>query len=89
MTVYLKVCVIPNSKEFRILNFNQWNNELKIYIKAKAEKNLANKELLKQFKKIFKAEIEITKGKKSKHKLVKINKPEKEINTLIQSFIKK
>ncbi len=75
-STYIKVCIVPNAKEFKIESFN-WNKELKIYVKSKAENFSANNELLKELKKLLKTEIEIVKGKTSKHKLLRIDEPEK------------
>ncbi len=77
-STYLKVCLVPNSREFKISSFN-WNNELKVYVKSKPKNFEANEELKREFEKIFQTEVEIIKGKTNKHKLIKINKPEKEV----------
>jgi len=52
-------------------------------VKAKGFYNEANKEILKELKKFFKAEIEIVSGNKSKEKVVRISKDPSQVKTLI------
>ena len=61
----LKIKVVPNSKrtEFK---------DGKIYLKSPPEKNKANKELIKFFKKHFNLKVEIKSGIKSREKVLKI-----------------
>ncbi|MBU0460205.1 MAG: YggU family protein [Nanoarchaeota archaeon] len=65
----LKVKVIPNSKQTELKEDNQ---KLKLYLKAIPDKNKANKELIKFFKKEFSLKVEIKSGKKSREKTLKI-----------------
>ena len=52
-------------------------------VKAKGFYNEANKEILKELKKFFKAEIEIVSGNKSKEKVVRISKDPSQVKSLI------
>ena len=62
--------VIPNSKEFNIIGFNQWTNALKIKVQGKAIKGQANKELVKKLEKIFQSKVQLIIGEKSREKKV-------------------
>ncbi|HLC61956.1 MAG TPA: DUF167 domain-containing protein [Candidatus Nanoarchaeia archaeon] len=67
-----KVIVKPNSKENKIIEFNNESNTYKIQIKAKPEDNKANIELIKFLSKELKKKVRITSGFKSKEKIVEI-----------------
>ena len=67
-----KVIVKPNSKENRIIDFNKENNIYRINIKAKAEDNKANFELIKFLSKSLKKKVRIVSGFKSREKVVEI-----------------
>lgn len=63
----LTIKVIPNATESKaVLD----NNHLKIYLRAVPEKNKANLELIKFFKKEFGLKVMITSGEKSREKVV-------------------
>ena len=49
-------------------------NGLKLFLKAPAEDNKANLELIKFFKKEFKLKVEIISGMKSREKVVRITR---------------
>jgi uncharacterized protein (TIGR00251 family) len=69
----ISVKVKPNSKENRI---EENTGRLVAYLKAPAEKNKANTELIKLLAKHFSlpiAKIKIIKGKASRNKVVEIN----------------
>lgn len=68
---YIKVTVKPSSKQTKILESDQKNNTYKIAIKAPADKNKANIELLRFLKKAFKKDFKIISGKTSRTKLLK------------------
>ena len=80
----IDVHIKPGSKKFEVLGFNTWTNCLEIKTKEKAEKNKANKELEENLQKIFKTEVKIIQGKKSKTKKILIEKKTKEITKLIE-----
>lgn len=64
----LKIKVIPNSKENKIV----YENKPKIYLKSVPDKNKANKELITYLKKEFKLNVMIKSGEKSRDKTLKI-----------------
>ncbi|VVB78430.1 putative ACR, YggU family [uncultured archaeon] len=66
----LKVKVYPSSGREEIIKIS--NDEYKVYLKKPAEDNKANIELLKLFKKKFKKPARISKGLKSRDKIVEI-----------------
>lgn len=68
----IKVKVKPNSKEQKIEKVS--DREYKINLKEKAEKGKANLELLKLLKRYFNKPARIIKGKKSKNKVVEVEK---------------
>jgi uncharacterized protein len=80
----LEVHVIPNSKEFKITEFNSEKKALKIKINSVPEKGKANKELIKRLEKEFKCKIELIKGIKNKNKTIKLNKSFEEIKQKIK-----
>ena len=65
----IKIKVYPNSKEEKVL---EDGDVLKIYVKERAEKGMANKKVLELIKKRFGKEGKIIKGKKSRNKVVVI-----------------
>ncbi len=67
---YFKVIVKPNSKENKILGIDKQKKAIKIAIKAKAEKNKANLELIKFLSKKLKRKVRIKSGFTSKEKVV-------------------
>jgi uncharacterized protein (TIGR00251 family) len=84
MNEIIEIHVKTGSKKFEVLGFNSWNNCLEIRTKEKAVKDKANKELEEKLTKLFKTEVKIIQGKKSKNKKIKLNKTKKEIKELIK-----
>ena len=68
----LKVLVKPNAKKNEIISFDDKREALRVNIKAPAEKNKANIEILKFFKKLTKKSVSISQGLKSKEKILMI-----------------
>lgn len=69
----IKVKAKPSSKKEEILKVNE--NNLEIQLKEKAEKNKANRELIKILSKYFdvpSAKVKILKGLNSKEKIIEI-----------------
>lgn len=66
----LKIRVVPNSKKFSIGEKNPWTGELKIKLAAKPVKGAANKELLKELKRMLNADVRILLGENSTEKTV-------------------
>ena len=67
-----KIIAKPNSKESRLEGFDERKNAYRISIKAKAEDNKANIELIKFLSKLLRKRVKITAGFKSREKLVEL-----------------
>ncbi len=65
----LKIIVKPNSPKTEIIGYDEKRKALRVSIKAPAEKNKANLEIIKYFSKILKRQVKI-KGLSSKEKLL-------------------
>ena len=70
----LKIIVRPNSSKTEIKDFDKNKQALRINVKAAPEKNKANQEIVKFFSKLFKKQIKILAGFKSKEKLLLVPK---------------
>lgn len=70
--VILKLRVIPNSSAFKLLEFDETQNELRIKVCSPAQKGKANKEIIQKLGKIFGSKVKIIKGEKSNKKLVAV-----------------
>ena len=66
----IRVKVTPNTNKTEIKAIE--NNILKINLKAPPEKDKANKELIKFFKKQFKLNVKIKTGKTNREKILEI-----------------
>lgn len=69
---HLKIIVKPNSSKNEIIKFDDEKQALKVNISAPADKNKANKEVIKFFSKLLKKRVEIKSGLTSKEKLLRI-----------------
>ncbi|HDK27145.1 MAG TPA: YggU family protein [Candidatus Atribacteria bacterium] len=69
----IKVILKPNSTKNRIIKFDSEKNAYRIEIKAPAQENKANLELIKFLSRSLKKDVKIIKGLKSKEKLIKIS----------------
>jgi len=72
----IKVILKPNSLKNRIIKFESEKNAYRIEIKAPAQENKANLELIKFLSKSLKKNIKIIQGFKSREKLIKISQRE-------------
>jgi len=81
----LAVDVVANAGSFSITGVN--NNRLKVKLKAVPEKGKANKELIKEFKKMFGTGIEIISGKFSNKKKILLKGDPKQISRKIKETI--
>ena len=69
----IKVKVNPGSGKFKISLERDLNGPyLRIWLKSQPEKRKANKELLKELKKVF-GEVEIVSGASSREKYIKVS----------------
>lgn len=60
--------IVPNSREFKILGFDEWSSALKIKVKSAPEKGKANKELVERLQEMLKTKVKILQGEKSSEK---------------------
>ena len=67
----IKVIIKPNSKENKIVCFDSDKQAYKIDIKAKAERNKANIELIRFLSRTLKKKVKIKRGLKSREKIIK------------------
>jgi uncharacterized protein (TIGR00251 family) len=65
----MKVKVIPQSGRTELL---EENGKLKLYLKSAPEKNKANLELIKFFKKEYKISVRLKSGETSREKVLEI-----------------
>tara|TARA_Y100000310_G_scaffold343668_2_gene452374 strand:- start:123 stop:380 length:258 start_codon:yes stop_codon:yes gene_type:complete len=65
----IRIKVSPNSTR---LELHEENKHLKLYLQAVPDKDKANKELIKFFKKKFNLRVEIKLGNKSRVKVIKV-----------------
>lgn len=66
----LKILVKPNSSSNEIIGFDSEKQALKVSIKAPADKNKANIEVIKFFSKLLKKRVRIKSGLASKEKVI-------------------
>jgi uncharacterized protein (TIGR00251 family) len=66
----LKILVKPNKKENKIIGFDETKKAVIVEIKAAAEDNKANLEIIKFFSKLLKKEIRIKSGFTNKEKIL-------------------
>lgn len=65
-----KILVKPNSRENKIMGFDENKNAYVVSIKAKSENNKANIEIIKFLSKSLKKRVRIVSGLKSKEKII-------------------
>ena len=68
----LKIIVKPNAKKNEIIAYDDLKQGIKVNIKAPADKNKANKEVVKFFSRLLKKDVKIKAGLTSKEKLLLI-----------------
>ncbi|MBN1645348.1 YggU family protein [Candidatus Woesearchaeota archaeon] len=68
--VCFKIIVKPDSKENKILGYDKEKLAIRIAIKAKADKNKANIELIKFLSKQLNRKVRIKTGLKSREKII-------------------
>lgn len=68
----LKIVVKANSNKNEILGFESVKNGVRVTIKEPADKNKANKEIVKFFSKLLKKQVRIKSGLTSKEKILEI-----------------
>ena len=65
----IRIKVTTNASKTELVEENE---QLKLYLKAVPDKNKANQELIKFFKKEFNLKVEIKSGMKNRNKVLKI-----------------
>jgi uncharacterized protein (TIGR00251 family) len=65
----IRIKVTPNASKTELVEENE---QLKLYLKAVPDKNKANQELIKFFKKKFNLKVEIKSGMKNRNKVLVI-----------------
>ena len=69
---HLRIIVKPNARETRIAAVDEARNALRVDVKAPADKNKANKEVIKFFSRLLKKKVSIAHGLKSKEKILMV-----------------
>ena len=72
----IKITVKTNSPKNRIIKFDSGKNAYRVEIKAPAQDNKANIELVKFLSRALKKDVKIIRGFKSREKLIKISPKE-------------
>lgn len=70
--ILVDIEVSPKSKKFEIAGYNEWRERIEIRLKSPPLKGKANKEIVNEFSKLTKSNVEIISGLKSHHKTLKI-----------------
>ena len=71
---FFKIIVKANSSRNEILGYDKERGVYRVNIKAKAEDNKANIEIIKFFSKLLKNKVKIVKCLKSKEKVIRVVK---------------
>ncbi len=85
------VNVIPRSRKFEILSFDEKERVLKVRLKSPPEGGKANKELLTKLEKIMGYGVSISRGFQSRKKILIVNCPDKEFTVAlnrIRAYVK-
>lgn len=83
----LDILVQANSRNFS-LRLDQLTGKLKVKCRSAAIKEKANKEIIRELKKLFEAEIELIKGFHSKQKTLLIKgRKASEVESLLKELI--
>jgi len=69
-----KIIVKPNSSRNEVLRYDSDRKAYRVNIKARAEDNKANIEIIKFFSKLLGKRVRIISGLKSKEKILKLEK---------------
>ncbi len=80
----ISIRAIPGSGSFRLTLDKEGNP--KVYLKNKAEANLANMELLKEMARLLGSEVSIVRGKDSRRKVLEANISPDEWESILDSL---
>jgi len=86
-SLVVSIEVSPKSTEFAISGYNEWRDEIEVRITSMPQKGKANKEIINEFSRLTKSQVEIVSGLKSQHKTLKIYSISKKefLNVLIET----
>lgn len=87
--VIITLQLVPNQKKFKLIEFNEWNNALRLSTKKKAIEGKANQEIEKELSMLLNAKTTIIKGKKSKTKKVLIQDSKKNVLKKLVAVLQK
>jgi uncharacterized protein (TIGR00251 family) len=76
--ILVDIEVSTKSNKFEIAGYNDWRERIEIRIKSPPLKGKANKEIINEFSKLAKSDVEIISGLKSRQKTLKIFKISKD-----------
>lgn len=76
--ILVDIEVSTKSNRFEVSGYNEWRERIEIKIKSLPLKGRANKEIISEFSKLTKKDVEIDSGHKSKQKTLKIYKISKD-----------
>lgn len=79
--------IIPNSSEFRFMDFDSWSKRIRLKIKSPAIKGKANQEIIENLTKLFSTDVEIIKGQLNNQKEILIKLEKEQIMKIIQKQI--
>lgn len=68
----IKIIVKPNARKTQVTAIDEARNALRVDIAAPADKDKANKEVIKFFSRLLKKKVSIAHGLRSKEKLLRI-----------------
>jgi len=77
----ISVTVVPKSGSFRVER--REDGSLKVYLRSAPESNKANIELIKEMRRLLKAEVRIVSGLTSRRKVLEIPLPQEDILRLL------
>ncbi len=66
----IKIIAKPNSPKTEIIGFDKEREAYRVNVKAPADKNKANKEIIRFFSKLKKKKVRIVVGSKSRKKIL-------------------
>lgn len=82
--VILKLHIAAKSYRFELGEFDGLQNELRVKVCSPPHKGKANKELLKELKKAFSANVDILKGEKSNKKIVLVHASKEKVLAVLK-----
>jgi len=76
--ILVDIEVSTRSNKFEIAGYNDWRERIEIRIKSPPLKGKANKEIINEFSRLTKSDVEIISGHKNRQKTLKIFKISKD-----------